>query len=108
MTGRRALLALLWLLLPTVALAAGPGEREEQEWVQLFNGKNFDGRFGHLFYKEPLSHYQLRVEYRFVGDQVPGGPDWAFRNSGIMIHGESPESMGLDQSFPVSLEFQLL
>jgi hypothetical protein len=24
----------------------------------------FDGRFGHLFWAEPLSHYRLRVEYR--------------------------------------------
>jgi len=68
----------------------------------------FDGRFGHLFYEKPFSNYILRVEYRFVGKQVPGGPGWAFRNSGIMIHGQSPESMGKDQNFPVSIEVQLL
>ncbi len=68
----------------------------------------FDGRFGHLFYKTPFSHYVLRVEYRFVGQQVPGGPGWALRNSGIMIHGQSPESMRKDQDFPVSIEVQLL
>ncbi len=68
----------------------------------------FDERFGHLFYKEVFSHYRLRVEYRFVGQQAPGGPGWAFRNSGIMIHGQSAESMGKDQSFPVSIEVQLL
>ena len=28
----------------------------------------FDGKFGHLFYKTPYSHYRLRIEYRFVGD----------------------------------------
>src|SRR5688572_12667837 len=50
----------------------------------------FDGRFGHLFYKDKFSHYRLRVEYRFVGDQSPGGPNWAIRNSGVMVHGESP------------------
>lgn len=38
----------------------------------------FDGKFGHLFYKNTFSHYVLRVQYRFVGDQTPGGPDWAF------------------------------
>ena len=70
--------------------------------------KNFDAQFGHLFYKEPFSHYMLRVEYRFVGEQVPGGPSWAFRNSGIMIHGQSAESMEKDQDFPVSIEVQLL
>ena len=68
----------------------------------------FDGRFGHIFCEKPFSNYVLRLEYRFVGDQVPGGPGWAFRNSGIMIHGQSPESMRKDQSFPVSVEVQLL
>jgi hypothetical protein len=68
----------------------------------------FDGRFGHLFYKTPFSHYRLRIEYRFVGEQCPGGPSWAFRNSGAMIHGQTPESMRKDQDFPVCIEVQLL
>jgi hypothetical protein len=68
----------------------------------------FQNRFGHLFYKDKFSHYRLRVEYRFVGEQCPGGPDWAFRNSGVMIHGESPETMAKDQDFPASIEAQLL
>ena len=68
----------------------------------------FGGKFGHIFYKEKFSHYRLRLEYRFVGDQVPGGPGWAFRNNGIMIHCQSPESMTKDQNFPVSIEVQLL
>jgi hypothetical protein len=70
--------------------------------------KQFDERFGHLFYDGVFSNYKIRVEYRFIGDQVPGGPDWAFRNSGIMIHGQSPESMEKDQDFPVSIEVQTL
>jgi len=70
--------------------------------------KNFDGQFGHLFYKEPFSHYRLRVEYRFVGLQCMGGPGWAIRNSGVMIHGESPTTMEKDQEFPASIEVQLL
>jgi len=68
----------------------------------------FDGKFGHLFYKSKFSHYKLHVEYRFVGDQCPGGAGWAFRNSGVMIHGQTPESMRKDQDFPVSLEVQFL
>jgi hypothetical protein len=68
----------------------------------------FDGEFGHLFWKEKLSHYRLRVEYRFVGQQMPGGPAWGFRNSGVMIHSEPPDSMERDQDFPVSIEVQLL
>jgi len=68
----------------------------------------FDERFGHLFYKQPLSHYRLRIEYRFVGDQVKGGPGWATRNSGVMLHGEMPQTMGKDQDFPASIEVQFL
>jgi hypothetical protein len=120
-------------------------QRESDDWIPLFNGKDltgwtpkivgyeagdnfgntfrvedglikvsydaydkFDGRFGHLFYKEPFSDYIIRVEYRFVGEQIEEGPGWAIRNSGIMVHGQAPESMGLKQDFPVSIEVQLL
>jgi hypothetical protein len=120
-------------------------QRESDDWIPLFNGKDltgwtpkivgyeagdnfgntfrvedglikvsydaydkFDGRFGHLFYKEPFSDYIIRVEYRFVGEQIEEGPGWAIRNSGIMVHGQTPESMGLKQDFPVSIEVQLL
>ncbi len=68
----------------------------------------FGARFGHLFYKEKFSNYILRVEYRFVGDQAKGGAGWAIRNSGVMIHGESPDTMGKDQEFPASIEVQFL
>lgn len=68
----------------------------------------FQNRFGHLFYKDSFSHYKLRLEYRFVEEQCPEAPGWAYRNSGIMLHGQSPESMNLNQDFPVSIEFQLL
>jgi len=68
----------------------------------------FKNRFGHLFYKAPFSHYLLRVEYRFVGEQLPDGAGWAKKNSGVMIHGQAPETMAKDQDFPVSIEVQLL
>lgn len=71
-------------------------------------GDHFQERFGHLHYKTPFSHYRLRVEYRFVGEQCAGGPTWAIRNSGVMLHGESPELMHKDQNFPASIEVQLL
>jgi Domain of Unknown Function (DUF1080) len=67
-----------------------------------------DGQFGHLFYKDKFSYYLVAVEYRFVGQQVQGAPEWALRNNGIMVHSQSPESMGLDQDFPTSIEVQLL
>jgi hypothetical protein len=70
--------------------------------------QKFDNKFGHLFYKDRFSHYVLRVEYRFVGDQVPGGPGWAARNSGVMFHCQDPKTMRKDQDFPVSIEAQFL
>ena len=68
----------------------------------------FDNTFGHIFYKQPFSNYLFRMEYRFVGDQVNEGPAWAYRNNGVMIHGQTPESMGIEQKFPDSIEVQLL
>jgi hypothetical protein len=68
----------------------------------------FKNRFGHLFCKTPFTNYLLRVEYRFVGEQLPDGPGWAKRNSGAMVHGQTPESMRVDQDFPVSIEVQFL
>jgi len=70
--------------------------------------QKFDDKFGHIFYNQRFSNYIVRVEYRFTGEQCPGGAGWAYRNSGIMIHCQSPESMGKDQNFPVSIEVQLL
>ncbi|NLY25447.1 MAG: DUF1080 domain-containing protein [Bacteroidales bacterium] len=69
---------------------------------------SFENRFGHLFYKDELSSYKLRVEYRIVDEQCPGAPEWAYKNSGIMIHGQTPGSMEREQDFPTSIEVQLL
>jgi hypothetical protein len=134
------------LLMIFVAACQQQGKKTaDQEWIQLFNGKDlsgwdikfsghelndnfnntvrvedgimkvcydqydtFRGEYGHIFYKEPFSHYILRVEYRFVGQQVKGGADWAFKNSGVMFHSQSAESMGFDQDFPVCIEAQFL
>lgn len=79
--------------------------------VRYDNWSSFNGEFGHIFYKQPFSHYIVAAEYRFVGEQVRGaGPDlaWARRNNGIMVHAQSAESMAVDQDFPISLEVQLL
>jgi len=70
--------------------------------------ERFGGEFGHLFYKRKLSRYKIRVEYRFTGKQLSGGPGWALFNSGIMVHCQPPESMAKDQQFPVSIEAQML
>ena len=69
---------------------------------------SFNEQFGHLFYNKKFSYYHIKLQYRFTGNQAKNGPGWAFRNSGIMIHGQAPESMGKDQDFPVSIEVQLL
>jgi hypothetical protein len=82
---------------------------EDQVMKVSYDGyKEWNERYGHIFYKNPFSAYVLVVEYRFTGDQIPGGPGWAFRNSGAMLHGQSPESMELNQDFPISLETQFL
>jgi hypothetical protein len=69
---------------------------------------SFDARFGHIFYNKQYGYYRIRLQYRFVAEQAKDGPDWAYRNSGIMVHGQTPQTMGLKQDFPVSIEVQLL
>lgn len=69
---------------------------------------NFDGKFGHLYYNKPYSYYLLRYQYRFTGNQTPGGASWNIRNSGVMIHSQSAQSLSIGQDFPVSVEVQLL
>ena len=76
--------------------------------VRYDNWPAFDGEFGHIFYKDPFSYYRLAAEYRFVGEQVKGGPAWAIRNNGLMLHSPHPRTMPRDQDFPISLEVQLL
>ena len=116
----------------------------QEEWLQLFNGKDltdwdikisqhelndnvgtfsvkdslltvsysqydsFRNQFGHIFYKKNFSYYKLAVEYRFIGEQATGGPGWAIRNSGAMLHSQPAASMLKDQDFPISIEAQFL
>ena len=68
----------------------------------------FDGEFGHLFYKDAFSYYRIAAEYRFVEQQVNGGPGWAMRNNGLMLQSPDPKTMMKDQDFPISIEVQLL
>ena len=69
---------------------------------------DFGARFGHLFYKQKLSHYVLALEYRFFGDQAKGGPGYARLNSGVMVHSQAPETILKDQDWPISVEAQFL
>lgn len=76
--------------------------------ISYDNYAGFDDAYGHLYYEEPFSYYKLRFEYRFLGEQTPGGASWNVRNSGVMLHAQSARSNELAQDFPVSVELQLL
>ena len=69
---------------------------------------DFDSQFGHLFYRTPFSSYHLVIEYRFTGEWQRGAPDWARRNSGVMLHAQDPATMTRPQDFPISIEAQFL
>jgi hypothetical protein len=70
--------------------------------------ERFDDRFGSLFYNQPFSHYWIRAEYRMSGDLARGAPRWAFKNSGIQLHCQAPQTMRKAQQFPVAVEFDLV
>ena len=70
--------------------------------------EKFDDKYGHMYYEKPFSYYKIRFDYRFLGEQTPGGESWNVRNSGIMLHSQSAKSNDLHQDFPVSIEIQLL
>jgi len=68
----------------------------------------FDEQFGHLYSNQAYANYILRLEYRITGNAVADSPPWAKLNSGVMIHSQSPMTMGLNQPWPASMEFQFL
>lgn len=69
---------------------------------------SFNSRFGALYYDKKFTSYRLKVEYRFVGNLTPGAPSWGFRDGGIQYHCQPPGTIGLNQPFPVCLEYNLL
>ncbi|MEO6136863.1 MAG: DUF1080 domain-containing protein [Ginsengibacter sp.] len=69
---------------------------------------DFNDQFAHLFYKTPFSYFHLLVEYRFVGKQQKGAPDYTLLNSGVMFHSQDPATILVEQDWPISVEFQLL
>ena len=48
------------------------------------------------------------MEYRFTGKMMADAPNYVNLNSGVMIHSQTPQSMGLNQGFPSSMEVQFL
>ena len=69
---------------------------------------SFNNRFGALYYEKKFTNFRLKVEYRFVGNLTPGAPSWGFRDGGIQYHCQPPATVGLNQPFPVCLEYNLL
>ena len=70
--------------------------------------EKFDMQFGHIFTNISYSHYIFRVDYKIFGSGMPDAPHWTNLNSGVMLHAQSPQSMRIEQGFPVSLEGQFL
>ncbi len=68
----------------------------------------FGERFGHIFYAKPFKAYRLRLDYRFIGQTPADTPGWAIANNGVMIFSQDPKTMAAGDSFPVSVEAQLL
>jgi hypothetical protein len=69
---------------------------------------DFNEQFGHLFFKEPFSHYHLKLDYRFAGELQKGAPSYTVLNSGIMYHSQDPRSIFKEQNWPISVEMQFL
>jgi hypothetical protein len=67
---------------------------------------DFNDQFGHLYYKQPFSHFHLVVEYRFTGALQKGAPSYTLLNSGVMFHSQDPRSMPKEQNWPISIEMQ--
>lgn len=120
-------------------------EKQADDWIVLFNGKNLDGwipkfhrhqtgenyantfrvvdgviqvnydgydkfeeRYGHLFYEQPFSSFHLTFEYRFTDQWMKDAPNYTYRNSGVMFHSQDPETILVEQDWPISVEFQML
>ncbi len=69
---------------------------------------SFNNRFGALYYDKKFTNYRLKVVYRFTGNTAPGAPSWGYRDGGIQYHCQPPETIELEQPFPVCLEYNLL
>ncbi|MEX1241628.1 MAG: DUF1080 domain-containing protein [Cyclobacteriaceae bacterium] len=69
---------------------------------------DFNDQFAHLYYKQPFSHFHLKLEYRFAGQLQKGAPSYTLLNSGVMFHSQDPRTMPKEQNWPISVEMQFL
>jgi hypothetical protein len=76
--------------------------------VNYENYDEFGERYGHLFYEKPYSSFHLKWEYRFTDQWMEDAPHYTYRNSGVMFHSQDPETILVDQNWPISVEFQML
>jgi hypothetical protein len=76
--------------------------------VNYSDYKEFNERYGHLFYKEPFSSFHLKFQYRFTDQWLKDAPDYTYRNSGIMFHSQDPKTILKEQDWPISVEYQML
>ncbi|HSO85366.1 MAG TPA: DUF1080 domain-containing protein [Draconibacterium sp.] len=70
--------------------------------------KEFNNRFGHLFYQTPFSSFHLKFEYRFTDQWMKDAPSYTYRNSGVMFHSQDPKTILKEQDWPISVEYQIL
>ena len=70
--------------------------------------KEFNNRYGHLFYQIPFSSFHLKFEYRFTDQWMKDAPSYTYRNSGIMFHSQDPKTILKEQDWPISVEYQIL
>jgi hypothetical protein len=68
----------------------------------------FNERYGHLYFKQPFSHYHLKLEYKFAGEWRKDAPSYTILNSGVMFHSQDPRTMPKEQDWPISVEMQFL
>lgn len=68
---------------------------------------SFRNRFGSLYFDKKFTNYRLKVEYRFVGNTTVGAPTWGYKDGGIQYHCQPPNTVALNQSFPICLEYNL-
>lgn len=76
--------------------------------VNYSDYETFDNRYGHLFYEQAFSSFHLTWEYRFTEEWLADAATYTYRNSGVMFHSQSPESILLEQDWPISVEYQML
>jgi hypothetical protein len=69
---------------------------------------DYNDQFAHLYYKQPFSHYHLKLDYRLTGTQQKGAPSYTLFNSGVMFHSQDPNTILKEQDWPISIEMQFL